>query len=129
MKILHVTDSHGTVKGPESRKDIYYVSFLQKLYELGIIIKQQKIDMVIHTGDLFHTARVSDKFTGQTAQMIKAMGVPFYVVPGNHDIEGYTVDTIDQTKLGLLAKTGVITLLDREHPIVLHGKEGNENTP
>ena len=126
MKILHVTDSHGTVKGPESRKDIYYVSFLQKLYELGIIIKQQKIDMVIHTGDLFHTARVSDKFTGQTAQMIKAMGVPFYVVPGNHDIEGYTVDTIDQTKLGLLAKTGVITLLDREHPIVLHGKEGNE---
>ena len=28
MKILHVTDSHGTVKGPESRKDIYYVSFL-----------------------------------------------------------------------------------------------------
>lgn len=126
MKILHVTDSHGTVKGPESRKDIYYVSFLQKLYELGIIIKQQKIDMVIHTGDLFHTARVSDKFTGQTAQIIKAMGVPFYVVPGNHDIEGYTVDTIDQTKLGLLAKTGVITLLDREHPIVLHGKEGNE---
>ena len=35
MKILHITDSHGTVKGPESRKDIYYITFLRKLYELG----------------------------------------------------------------------------------------------
>ena len=28
MKILHITDSHGTVKGPESRRDVYYISFL-----------------------------------------------------------------------------------------------------
>ena len=26
MKILHITDSHGTVKGPESRTDIYYIT-------------------------------------------------------------------------------------------------------
>lgn len=120
MKILHITDSHGTVKGPESRKDIYYITFLKKLYELGIIIKRNKIDMVIHTGDLFHTARVSDKFAGQVSELIKAWQVPVYVVPGNHDIEGYTTDTIDQTKLGLLAKTGVITLLDRDNPILIN---------
>lgn len=120
MKILHITDSHGTVKGPESRRDIYYVTFLKKLYELGIIIKRNKIDMVIHTGDLFHTARVSDKFAGQVSELIKAWDVPVYVVPGNHDIEGYTTDTIDQTKLGLLAKTGVIHLLDRDNPILIN---------
>ena len=117
MKILHITDSHATVKGPESRKDIYYIAFLKKMYELGYMIKHEKIDYVIHTGDLFHTARVSDKFAGQTAEMIKMWGVPVYVVPGNHDIEGYSVDTIDQTKLGLLAKTGVVTILDRDNPI------------
>lgn len=126
MKILHITDSHGTVKGPESRKDIYYITFLKKLYELGYIVKRYGIDMVIHTGDLFHTARVSDKFAGQVSEMIKAMGIPFYVVPGNHDIEGYTIDTIDQTKLGLLAKAGVITILDREHPIVVNGNQNGE---
>lgn len=126
MKILHITDSHGTVKGPESRKDVYYITFLKKMYELSYVVKRYNIDMVIHTGDLFHTARVSDKFAGQVSGMIRAMGVPFYVVPGNHDIEGYTIDTIDQTKLGLLAKTGVITLLERDAPILITGTQNGE---
>ena len=126
MKILHITDSHGTVKSPESRTDVYYIAFLRKMYELGYVVKQQKIDMVIHTGDLFHTARVSDKFAGQVSEMIKAMGVPFYVVPGNHDIEGYTTDTIDQTKLGLLAKAGVVTILDRNNPIIITANQDGE---
>lgn len=126
MKILHITDSHGTVKSPEGRRDIYYISFLKKLYEIGYVCKRAKIDMVIHTGDLFHTARVSNKFAGQVSELIKAMGIPFYVVPGNHDIEGYTTDTIDQTMLGLLAKTGVVTLLDREHPIFVTDSYGEE---
>ena len=126
MKILHITDSHGTVKGPESRTDIYYITFLRKLYELGYVIKHQNIDMVIHTGDLFHTARVSDKFAGQVSEQMKAWGVPIYVVPGNHDIEGYTTDTIDQTKLGLLAKTGVIQLLDRDHPVTINAEQNGE---
>lgn len=126
MKILHITDSHGTVKGPESRKDIYYITFLRKLYELGYVVKKEKIDMVIHTGDLFHTARVSDKFAGQVSEMIKSWQVPVYVVPGNHDIEGYTTDTIDQTKLGLLSKAGVIQLLDRDNPITITANQDGE---
>lgn len=126
MKILHITDSHGTVKSPESRKDIYYITFLRKLYELGYVVKKEKIDMVIHTGDLFHTARVSDKFAGQVSEMIKSWQVPVYVVPGNHDIEGYTTDTIDQTKLGLLAKAGVIQLLDRDNPITITANQDGE---
>ena len=71
MKILHITDSHGTVKSPESRQDVYYLAFLKKFYELGLVIKQQHIDMVIHTGDLFHTARVSDKFGKNEIQTFK----------------------------------------------------------
>ena len=126
MKILHITDSHGTVKGPESRKDIYYITFLRKLYELGYVIKKEKIDIVVHTGDLFHTARVSDKFAGQVSEMIKSWQIPVYVVPGNHDIEGYTIDTIDQTKLGLLAKAGVIQLLDRDNPITITSNQDGE---
>lgn len=117
MKILHITDSHGTVKSPASRLDAYYISFLEKFYELGYIIRQQGIDMIIHTGDLFHTSRVSDKFTGQLAEIIKSYNIPMYVVPGNHDIDGYNLDTIDQTKLGLLYKTGVVKELDRDNPI------------
>ena len=120
MKILHITDSHATVKSPEGRRDIYYISFLKKLYELGYVIKRNKIDMVIHTGDMFHTPRVSDKFAGQISEIMKSWGIPVYVVPGNHDIDGYSVNTIDQTKLGLLSKTEVINILDRDHPLVIN---------
>lgn len=129
MRILHITDSHGTVKSPESRTDVYYITFLRKIYELSYVVKTANIDMIIHTGDLFHTARVSDKFAGQVSELIKLMNIPFYVVPGNHDIEGYTTDTIDQTKLGLLAKTGVITLLDRDNPVTITtNQDGKEYT-
>jgi exonuclease SbcC len=113
MKILHITDSHGTVKSPEGRTDIYYLSFLKKMYELKYVIKQNDIKLILHTGDLFHSSRVSDRFAGQLAEIIKSYGVPMYVVPGNHDIDGYTIDTLDQTKLGLLYKTGVVKELDR----------------
>lgn len=126
MKILHITDSHGTVKSPEGRKDVYYITFLKKLYELGFVVKKLGINVVVHTGDLFHTARVSNKFAGQVSELIKAMGVDFYVVPGNHDIEGYTIDTIDQTMLGLMAKTGVVKLLTREAPVQFLAEQDGE---
>lgn len=117
MKILHITDSHATMKAPESRIDIYYLAFLKKMYELKYVINANDIKMVIHTGDMFHTPRVSDKFTGQIAEIIKSWKVPVYVIPGNHDIDGYNVNTIDQTKLGLLYKTGIVRELDRSHPL------------
>lgn len=125
MKILHITDSHATIKAPSARTDIYYISFLKKLYEIGYIVKHSNIDLVIHTGDLFHSPHISDKFTGQVAEIIKSFGVPMYVVPGNHDIEGYTIDTLEQTKLGLLYKTGVIKELDRLHPFKLQANINN----
>ena len=128
MKILHITDSHGTVKSPESRTDVYYLSFLKKMYELKYVIQQNDIKLIIHTGDLFHSARVSDKFAGQLAEIIKSYGIPMYVVPGNHDIEGYTINTLDQTKLGLLYKTGVVKELDRgKNPIQLKHQKENLN--
>lgn len=126
MKILHITDSHGTVKAPESRTDIYYLAFLRKLYELKYVIKQNDIKLIIHTGDLFHSPRVSDKFTGQVAEIIKSYNIPMYVVPGNHDIDGYNIDTLDQTKLGLLYKTGIVKELDRvKSPIQLKSQKEN----
>ena len=127
MKILHITDSHGTVKSPESRTDLFYLTFLRKLAEITYIIKLHKIDMVLHTGDLFHSSRVSNKFMGQVAEIIKSWGVPLYVVPGNHDIDGYTIDTIDQTSLGLLAKTDVLTLLTRDNPIRINVPQQNKS--
>lgn len=78
---------------------------------------------MLHGGDLFHTPDVSNKFTGEIAQIIKSWGVDTYVVPGNHDLYGYNISTLYNTKLGLLETTGVIKILDRLHPLIL--KRGN----
>lgn len=125
MNILQITDSHGTVKAPDSRTDLYYLTFLRKLAEITYVIKMQKIDIVLHTGDLFHISRVSNKFMGQVAEIIKGWGIPVYIVPGNHDIDGYSLETIDQTSLGLLSKTNVFKLLTRQDPIRINAKSSN----
>ena len=78
---------------------------------------------MLHGGDLFHTPDVSNKFTGEIAQIIKSWKVDTYVVPGNHDLYGYNISTLYNTKLGLLETTGVIKILDRLHPLVI--KRGN----
>lgn len=126
MRILHITDTHGTARTPESRTDIYYISFLRKFYELGYVIKKAKVDMVIHTGDLFHSARVSNKFAGYVAEIMKSWNVPIYVVPGNHDIEGYSKDTLEQSTLGLFAKAQVVKLLDRDYPLTIDCGKGDQ---
>lgn len=113
MKILHLTDSHLTAKTPTSRQDIYYQSLLQKFKDLTTLIHDQDIDFVIHTGDVFHTPRISLDVAGKLAHIFLEWGVPIYVVPGNHDIDGYNLSTIHQTMLGFLARTGVIQLLTR----------------
>lgn len=119
MKILHITDSHGAVKTPNGRTDDYEVAFLTKLAELKYVIEMNNIDMILHTGDLFHTSRVSNRLMGRVASILRKYNIPFYVVPGNHDIDGYTIATMEQTSLGLLANTGVVTILDRQHPIFI----------
>ena len=119
MRFLHITDTHVTAKNPSSRLDVYYVSVLRKFSELGTIIARDEVDAVIHTGDLFHTSRVSLKVANQLVEIIRSWKVPVYIVPGNHDIDGYNISTINQTMLGMLSTAGVVTLLTRETPVEL----------
>lgn len=117
MRFLHLTDTHATAKNPSSREDVYFVAVLRKFMEIGELIKQHNVDAVIHTGDVFHTPRVSLKTVNRLAEIIQSWDVPVYVVPGNHDIDGYTIETLDQTVLGTLGSTNVVELLTRDNPI------------
>ena len=81
--------------------------------------------MIIHGGDMFDIPRVSPDFVGQLANIIRLSGVPWYVVPGNHDIYGHTVDTVSQTMLGLLSATDTVHLLTRKTPITFY--DNNEH--
>lgn len=119
MKILFITDTHLTAKTPASRTDVYEITTLKKFNEIGNIIRANGIERVIHGGDMFHTAKVSLRYAGHIAEIIKSWGVPVNVVPGNHDLYGYNLSTIDQTILGLYARSGVINLLTRDNPLLV----------
>lgn len=119
MKILFLTDTHFTAKNPSSRLDDIQETIINKLLDVKKIIDDVGIDMVLHGGDMFHSPDVSNAFTGKIARIINSFDAPVYVVPGNHDLYGYSYETLNNTKLGLLEKTGVINIISREKPIVV----------
>lgn len=114
MKFLFVTDTHITAKTPSSRQDDIKVTIAEKFKEIGEIIKEEDVDVVLHGGDFFNTPEVSNNSTGDIGEILKSYNVPIYVTPGSHDLYGYSTKTLGNTKLGLLNKLGVINILSRE---------------
>ncbi|MGL6106814.1 metallophosphoesterase family protein, partial [Romboutsia sp.] len=118
MKFLYLTDTHITAKNPSSRTDTISDTIKQKMKEIGVVIQKEHISAVIHGGDMFHHPEVSNKFVGEIAQIIRSYDIPFYVVPGNHDVQGQNEESLPHSKLGLLASSGVINILDRKNPVM-----------
>ena len=87
MKFAHLADTHlgyrqfGLV---EREKDFYEV--FEKVIDKII---EEKVDFVIHSGDLFESARPSPiaLLTFQKGLLkLKGAGIPMYAIAGNHDI-------------------------------------------
>ncbi len=96
MKFIHLTDTHlGRKDGNlEERKKDYFNSFKQVI-DYAI---ENKINFILHTGDLFDKARPSIKtlvFTVKQLERLKRNGIPVFLVPGSHDVGvGETVVTL-----------------------------------
>lgn len=123
LKIAYVSDSHLKSANPASRTDQFETTVLRKFIELGEVARAENVNIIVHGGDLFDIPKVSERLTGLIAEIIKQYPVPMLVVPGNHDLYGYTVDSIYNTTLGVLAKAGVISLLTRQNPHSLVDKD------
>ncbi|MGX8694429.1 MAG: metallophosphoesterase family protein, partial [Methanobrevibacter sp.] len=105
MKFAHLADTHlgyrqfGLI---EREKDFYEV--FEKVIDKII---EEKVDFVIHSGDLFETARPSPiaLLTFQKGLLkLKGAGIPMYAIAGNHDIvmrNGSIPPQIIFKKLGL----------------------------
>lgn len=120
MKVLYITDTHLTPKAPESRIDNYEITTYRKMLEIKEIIKKYNVDILIHGGDMFHSAKISLKYAGIIGQILKSYGIPIYVVPGNHDIFGYNCSTVYQTVLGLFERLGIVNILSRDNSALIN---------
>lgn len=118
MKILFVTDTHISAKSPKSRTETdITLTFLEKFKEVLELAKEYNVDALIHGGDMFHYPDVSNKVVGSVASLINEYNIPFYVVPGNHDIQGQNIESLPFTKLGLLGESDVVKIFTREDVI------------
>ncbi len=86
MKFAHLADSHLGFRqyGLQERENDLYEVF-DKIIDKII---EEDVDFVIHSGDLFETAKPSPKalLTFQKGLLrLKGAGIPMYAIVGNHD--------------------------------------------
>ena len=80
-KIAHISDTHiPTIK----RHDEYRQVFEQIYTKL----REEKVDYIVHTGDLFHTKlQLTPESVTLAVEFLKNLGsiAPVYIIAGNHD--------------------------------------------
>lgn len=132
---LYFTDTHDQGRNPGARIDNYHQAIMNKFKEVAEVAIANDVDFIVHGGDWFDTPRVAYSLYNQHQRIlrrIRSKGIKVYLVPGNHDLYGYSMDTLDQTAIGALAQSGLVTLLTRrkhyilddvDFKLAIHGRE------
>ena len=118
MKFAHIADTHLGYKqyGLLERENDFYYTF-NKIVDKII---EERVDFVIHSGDLFETNRPSPKalVTFQNALLkLRKADIPMYGITGNHDViqrKGFVPPQELFRKLGF-------RLIDQQRPFYLEG--------
>lgn len=101
-KIVHATDLHlnPISKIPRSRSDSFHGDIKFKLEGLGKIIKDNEIDMMLMSGDLFHLKNQS-LYTpvnlNYYQKLLEDLEVDIKTIPGNHDLSKSSYDNIEKS--------------------------------
>lgn len=106
MKFAHMADTHlgKTNFKLEERREDFRRAFKQAID----ICIEEDVDFVIHGGDLFDDPRPEHKeiiFAMQQLKRLRQHEIPFFIIPGSHDIG------VEGTILSLLEEVGLATNL------------------
>jgi DNA repair protein SbcD/Mre11 len=119
MRLLYVTDTHIRGMAPRSRTDDFQETMGRKLQEVIEIANREKVDAVLHGGDVFDRPNLSPAVVRKFAHLFRQFAVPVYAIAGNHDMYGHNPTTIDRTMLGLLDAFGTLRLIGEGEKILL----------
>lgn len=91
---------------------------IRSIEELGRVATERDCDFIVLAGDVFEHNSLSARTTGRALEALKALPVPVFLLPGNHD--PYTADSIFRRTEGI---PGVHVLSDAEVSEILPGVE------
>lgn len=111
MRFLFFTDTHIRGTSPQNRKDNFFETLQKKIKEVLDIAIKEKIDVILHGGDIFDRPDVSPALVRELVILLSKYPIPIYAVAGNHDIYGQNPLTVNRTMLGLLDGMGIIKLI------------------
>lgn len=123
MKFLFLTDTHIRGTSPVNRKDNFLEALKTKLEEVIQLIRDQKIDICLHGGDIFDRPDISPSIVREVGIILRKCPIPIYTVAGNHDIYGHNPETTNRTMLGLLDGLGIVKVLFPSQKVFLE-KDG-----
>ena len=104
MKFGYVTDTHIMPSQIRSRADNYAQAVLAKLQEAYEIFRKNKVEFVIHGGDLFHRHKIfSYKVLKQVRHTFKANKFITYFIEGQHDLDDYNKESYEDSALEFMA--------------------------
>jgi len=81
MRIAHLADTHIRLKK-------YHYEYGVIFKQLYATLKEEKVDCIVHCGDLFHNkTNLSPEAVEMAAEFLKNLAgiAPLYLIPGNHD--------------------------------------------
>ena len=89
MKFLYCQDTHIKGVNPCNRIGDYYQDIMAKIKEIISLSKKLKVDCVIHGGDVFDSAHVSDIMVDEFIDLIEDANLQGNIFPCNHDMIGH----------------------------------------
>ena len=101
-KFGFITDTHYDYKY-ESRKDNTLQTLIDKTQQCYKWFKQNGCSYVIHGGDMFDRHRIYNfDLIKKVRRVLKESGLVTYFIMGQHDLQGYNLDTLPASNLGFI---------------------------
>ena len=133
MKILYLTDTHWRSSQPKWRTDDWYATQFAELDEILEIAKDNKVDLILHGGDFLDKQKVSHQLITDLMKHLKNSPALIYTLLGNHGLEGYNHETVNNSGLGNLIEAGIVnrldTLVDDGQKIIVKGYHTSLDIP
>lgn len=144
INLVYFGDFHHRPKPPATRVDDFKASQLNKVHQIRQIAQKYHAKALLQPGDFLDKPKFTESFL---TEIMTAWGfpqlrtnrkqydagnlskddylqktldyIPMVAIAGNHELYGGSIKRLPDTSLAFLAKTGFLTIVDRNHPYLI----------